>query len=109
MLFGLGVCAIVQLLAHAAPPIIEPEHISTASGMDWNTIISAGGQFGIAGLVVYWTLTRDKEREARMSVSIEEQQRFIRTELASQNREVVQAINRLCDRPCMRADGGRNG
>jgi hypothetical protein len=45
--------------------------------------ITAFAQFGLAGLVVWFTMQRDKDREARMSTALEEQRKWVQEKLIS--------------------------
>ncbi|MGH7143112.1 MAG: hypothetical protein ACREJ2_03140 [Planctomycetota bacterium] len=56
------------------------------------------GNWGLAGLVVGYTLWRDWQRERRMSTAMEHHQAWVQTTLIGALERNTVALNRLCGR-----------
>lgn len=69
-------------------------------------------QWGLAGVVVGYTLYRDWDRERRMSSSIQSNEQWVKDTLLSALDRNTRALERLGDRPCLAEDcltGSRRG
>ena len=62
-------------------------------------------QWGLAGLVVAYTLWRDHHRERRMSQSLQAYQSWVQTTLMQALERNTVAMERIASRPCIRENG----
>jgi hypothetical protein len=63
--------------------------------------ISAWSQWGLAGLVVGYTVIRDWYRERRMSEAIEKHNDWVRSTLLQALERNTLALEKMSNRPCM--------
>lgn len=93
LILGMGAC-----LAEAVPSVPD---VSTSIWAQW----------GLAGLVVCYTLWRDYEREKRMSEALAKQNDFIQNTLVATIQKNSVSLDELKRRPCMfekESDRGSN-
>jgi hypothetical protein len=64
--------------------------------------ISQWGQWGLAGLVVGYTLWRDWQREKCLTDAIEKHQAWVRDQLIRALERNTQALEKLNQKKCMR-------
>jgi hypothetical protein len=62
---------------------------------------SQWGNWGLAGLVVGYTLYRDWHRERRMSEALDKHQSWVRTTLLNAVERNTVAMEKMSNRPCM--------
>ena len=68
---------------------------------------AAWGQWGLAGLVVGYTLWRDWQRERRMSEALEKHQAWVQQTLLGALERSTKAMERIASRPCVAQEGGK--
>lgn len=61
-------------------------------------------QWGLAGVVVGYTLWRDHYREKRMSEALEAHQKWVQITLMAALERNTLAMEKMSERPCMRED-----
>ena len=63
--------------------------------------------WGLAGLVVGYTLWRDWQRERRMSEALEKHQAWVQQTLVGALERSTKAMERIASRPCVAEEGGK--
>ncbi len=63
--------------------------------------------WGLAGLVVGYTLWRDWQRERRMSEALEKHQAWVQQTLLAALERSTKAMERIGTRPCVAEEGGK--